>query len=276
VTVLAFLLAAYVVELLRYREAAVAEVTLGSGGLVLGTVVTFVQAIKFFTLEMILALGVWISGWTIADTADELLGWFDKYDDSTDDEGTQKQSPFARDATGTSILFDLIFHSVTAVYSLFVLSSIMVGGYIFAFVFASFGGPLGNCDLSSADAADYSKDGVLFVDGLLPNLNQGTLQECKDNMKLMFKALDVSGDGYIDRCEDAKFLKASGASDDYALNYPGSASLYELQNMCYMIVPDAYEEMPDMFTQILNALTGWLGGDHHHHEHSHDDDADSA
>jgi len=41
VTVLSFLLAAYVIEQLRAREAAVAEVTLGSSGLVLGTVVTF-------------------------------------------------------------------------------------------------------------------------------------------------------------------------------------------------------------------------------------------
>jgi hypothetical protein len=209
---------------------------------------------------MILALGVWISGWTIADTADELLGWFDKYDDSTDDEGTQKQSPFTRDAAGTSILFDLIFHSVTAVYSLFVLSSIMVGGYVFAFIFASFGGPLNNCDLSDVDAATYSKDGVSFVDGIIPNLNQGTLQQCKDNMKLMFKAIDVNNDGYVNQCEDAKFLKAAGAPDDYALMYPGSASLYELQSYCYMIVPDAYEEMPDFFTQIINMFAGIFGG----------------
>ena len=230
---------------------------------------TFVQAIKFFTLEMILALGVWISGWTIADTADELLGWFDKYDDHTDNEGTEKRSPFSRDADGTGILYDLIFHSVTAVYSLFVLSSIMVGGYVFAFVFASFGGPLNNCDLSEANAATYSNNGTLFVDGIIPNLNQGTLQECKDNMKLLFKAIDVSGDGYVDQCEDAKFLKASGASDDYALTYPGSASLYELQSYCYMIVPDAYEEMPDFFSQIVSMFAGIFGGKH---EHTHDDD----
>jgi len=221
---------------------------------------------------MILALGVWISGWTIADTADELLGWFDKYDDTTDNEGSKKQSPFKRDAAGTAILYDLIFHSVTAVYSLFVLSSIMVGGYIFAFVFASFGGPIGNCDVSGAELSTYSKDGVSFVDGIIPNLNQGTLKECKENMKYMFKKIDVSGDGYIDRCEDAQFLKASGASDDYALNYAGSASLYELQNICYLLVPDAYEEAPDFVSQIVSLFSGIFGG---YHEHTHDDANDA-
>lgn len=68
----------------------VASEPLGENGLILGTAVTFTQGIKFFTLQCVLALGVWISGWTIADTADELLGWYDKYADHTDDEGDMK------------------------------------------------------------------------------------------------------------------------------------------------------------------------------------------
>ena len=80
VTIFSFLVAVLVTEQLRWRETAINEVKLGDFGLVLGTNVTFVQGIKFFTLLSVLALGVWISGWTIADTADELLGWFDKYD----------------------------------------------------------------------------------------------------------------------------------------------------------------------------------------------------
>ena len=186
VTIFSFLVAILVIEQLRFRETAVAAEKLGEFGLVLGTNVTFVQGIKFFTLLSVLALGVWISGWTIADVADELLGWFDKYDTSTDNEGRMKKSPFTEDATGTSIIFDVIFHSVTTLYSVFVLNSIMVGGYIFAFIFGWFSGPLTNCDLSKASTDTYTKDGKLFVDGIIPNLNQGTFAECKANMKYMF------------------------------------------------------------------------------------------
>lgn len=47
----------------------------------------------------------------------------------------------------------------------------MVGGYIFAFIFGWFPGPLENCPLDSANSTDYEEEGVLFVDGIIPKLN---------------------------------------------------------------------------------------------------------
>jgi hypothetical protein len=248
----------------------VAAETLGNKKLVLGSVMRTDQSIKFFALQCVLALGVWISGWTIADTADELLGWYDKYDSSTDNEGSMKKSPFTRDADGTSILFDLAYHTVTALYAPMVLSVIMMGGYLFAFFFSWFAlSPVQNCDVSNVKASDYAVNGVSFVDGIIPNLNQGTVKECKANMKVLFNAIDSNNDGFIDKCDDAKFLKASGASEEYALNYPGSASLYELEKMCYIIVPGA--EMPDEFTEMFYWFLRLFTGAEHEHIHTAND-----
>lgn len=224
---------------------------------------------------MIVAMAVWISGWTIAETANPLLTWFDKYSTSTDQEGDMKKSPFTRDADGTSIIFDLLYQSITAAYAPMVLSVIMMGGYFFAafvvFMYG-FGDPLENCDLSNVNSSDYSSNGELFVDGIIPNLNQGTLKECQANMKLLFKAIDVKNDGFIDKCDDAKFLKASGASDEYALTFGGTGSLYELTQYCYAIVPGADMEKPDEFMDLVYwFLHMFMGGHEKNHDHEDND-----
>lgn len=70
---MAFVTASQVYEATEARETAVyTEGTFGQA-------VTFVQAVKFFTLLMITALGTWISGYTIGEVLDDLLSWFNKY-----------------------------------------------------------------------------------------------------------------------------------------------------------------------------------------------------
>lgn len=41
---------------------------------------------KIFTLLIVLAVATWISGYSMASNADELLDFFNHYDDKTDDE----------------------------------------------------------------------------------------------------------------------------------------------------------------------------------------------
>ena len=66
----------------------------------MGQAVNMTQAIKIFTLLMTVSCGVWISGHVIGDTADEILGWFGKYNTQREGYDTQTLVP---DAPGSSI-----------------------------------------------------------------------------------------------------------------------------------------------------------------------------
>ena len=47
----------------------------------LGAAVSIADGIKFGALGMVVALAVAISAWSMGDTVDELVGWFDKWSD---------------------------------------------------------------------------------------------------------------------------------------------------------------------------------------------------
>lgn len=120
---------------------------------------------------MLRALGIWITGYILGNSADELLTWFAQYENDTKTEGTDKTTGDV-DPDGTSIQYDLFYHSITALYSYIVLVAISVGGFIFSANFASWGGPVSNCELKN-EAAKFAgwKD-------TLTTLNQGTYANC--------------------------------------------------------------------------------------------------
>merc|ERR1719389_671531 len=122
----------------------------------MGTAVTPVMAMKAFTLIMIMAFSTWIAAYTLGETADELIGWFDQYADDTKKEGTDKDDGEA-DKDGTAIYYDLLYHSITAGYSYIVLSVIMVGGGWFFNEFNAFSVTLGDdCKLDNVSTSTYS------------------------------------------------------------------------------------------------------------------------
>lgn len=202
-----------------------------------GTAVTQVMGIKGFTLLMILAMGVAISAWTMGDVADNLLDWFNLYQDDTDKEGTTKTDSVA-DLDGTAFEQDLIYHSVTAAYSYIVLTAIMVGGYVFTFEFYKFFPVASDCEITDVSASTYEpvKTGI-------PLIFEGTYAECKANMATWFNILDLNNDGFVDRCEDAKFLYGVGNTEEYSQNYAGMVNLPELQALCAQLVPSAFDEI---------------------------------
>ena len=68
--------------------------------------------------------------------------------------------------------------------------------------------------------------------------------------------MDLDGNKYVDRCENAKFLKGIGNTDEYALNYSSSQSLPQAQEWCKYAVIDAfdtveYEKDKDFLTLIF-------------------------
>lgn len=106
---------------------------------IFGVAVSVHDAIKFCALSFIVALGVAISAWSMGDTVDELVGWFDEWSDPASNdskqEGRDKNDPSIVDTAGTSLYFDYGFHITTLIYSWFGFMVIMTGATIFGFVF---------------------------------------------------------------------------------------------------------------------------------------------
>merc|ERR1719247_3823467 len=98
-----------------------------------GQTVTIVQGYKYLALGMVIGIGAWISGLSLGDSAAELLGFFDNYDDKTKTEAKDSDDNF--DPDGTAIQYDLGFHFITLLFSYLTISAIAIGGYIFGFIY---------------------------------------------------------------------------------------------------------------------------------------------
>merc|ERR1711898_21214 len=57
-----------------------------------GETVTIVQGYKYLALGCVIGIGAWISGLSLGDSAQELLGFFDNYDSKTKSEAQDKDS----------------------------------------------------------------------------------------------------------------------------------------------------------------------------------------
>lgn len=215
----------------------------------MGTAISVNAAMKCFTHCMILAFGTWISAYTLGQSADELIGFFDKYSDDTSKEGSDKEDPSDVDPDGTSIGYDLLYHSITAGYAYVVLSTIMLGGYWFVNTFSPYTIYLPNCDLDSVSASTYAnaKDTV-------PKLRDMTYAECQTAVTSMFNTIDLDNNGVVSQCEDAKFLLGIGNSKEYATSYPGTYSLANVKAMCEWIVPDGFDQKPVQSFNFLEDL----------------------
>ena len=182
---------------------------------------------------MILASGVWISGHTLADTADELLGFFGKYD--TSQEGTDTRNNVD---PGDSLARDLFYHVVTIDSAFFMFSSIMFLAYIFAFTLFNFGQEPEYCDVEDVNEGIYGN-----IAQEMEDMHNQTLDYCLTTVTEWFKTIDLDSNGVVDRCEDAKFLRYLGNTQEYSLQYSDITGLTAAKDMCYHVIPDAYNQM---------------------------------
>merc|ERR1712167_111043 len=98
-----------------------------------GQTITIVQGYKYLALGCVIGIGAWISGLSLGDSADELLKFFDEYQDQTKQEASDTDGN--KDPDGTAIQYDLGFHFVTLLFSYLTISAIAIGGYVFGFVY---------------------------------------------------------------------------------------------------------------------------------------------
>lgn len=96
--------------------------------------------------------------------------------------------------------------------------------------------PVENCDLNDVDASRY--DGLVSQ---IEKLSLGSYDECMNVIATVAKQMDLDGNNYVDRCEDAKFLKGIGNTAEYASTYASSRSLPEVQRLCHWVIIDAFE-----------------------------------
>lgn len=103
-----------------------------------GEVFDIVQAMKFFTLCMIVGTTTLIGAFSLGDTANELITWFDAYADDTTQEGDEKKTPSNRDPAGTSAKYDIIYHYVTLAMGYMLFTVITFGGHMFVMNFMEY------------------------------------------------------------------------------------------------------------------------------------------
>merc|ERR1712178_531328 len=99
-----------------------------------GTTVTIVQGYKYLALGCVIGIGAWISGLSLGDSAQELLGFFDNYANKAKSEAREKGTNDV-DPDGTAIEYDLLFHFITLLFSYMTISAIAVGGYVFGYIY---------------------------------------------------------------------------------------------------------------------------------------------
>lgn len=126
--------------------------------------------------------------------------------------------------------------------------AIHLGGYFFFDKFAKFS-EVQACDINDYDSSNYSG----IVDSI-KGLGAGSYQECMDTMVSLFQKMDLDGNKMVDRCENAKFLKGIGNTDEYASKFSSAQSLPQAQEWCKYVVIDAFDTV-DHFEKDQDFLT---------------------
>ena len=112
---------------------------------------------------------------------------------------------------GTAAGYDIGAHLIAVFYGTFVLSAISIGGFIFMLNHVSLDDDF-TCDIDGADFNDYA--------GAFPYiLSMTSFEDCMAKIDQAFPFFDDNGDGFLDRCEDAKFQHAIGETKEFAIKF---------------------------------------------------------
>lgn len=191
--------------------------------------VSWILAVKSVTLMMLVGVIHATIAYYLGTTADELVGWFDKYSDKTGNEGSDNDTGKV-DVDGTSAQEDIQNHLITAVYGMFVGGIINFSSYIFYYEFINLNGD----DGFTCDATD--KQGVLdsrFTNAFAFLSAITDRDSCNENMPKFYAAiLDTDDDGVFSRCENAQWLynlqpadTKPDAAQAFALKYSSANSV---------------------------------------------------
>ena len=202
-------------------------------------------AMKTMTLTTLIGIMMMVGGYCMGDVVDEIVDWFNNYQDKTDDEGTNDG---VVDPAGTATTEDLIYHAVIGVYSMFVFDSMAFGSYIFGWEFLNLSEDNLECDVESADLSVYNEAFEIAA-------SMNSRSSCLENIQKIFDIMDLNHDNLLSRCEDATFQHAAGSTPEYAKKFSSIYTRASANMICNEFEDDGSHEMDDH---------------HHDHEHHHD------
>jgi len=204
--------------------------TEGKGGAIIDTV----DAMKFFTLCMIVGITGLIGAFSLGDVATNFITWFDHWGLLTKIE-TDGDSYDGIDTDGTAATFDVTYHYLTLILGYTVFTTIAFGGNIFGLMYMNFNENL-ECDFGSVD--DASKQDIIDV------YNQiDSVKKCYELLPKIKKQMDFNKNGLIDKCESAMVIKHYGSSEEYAKKFAYRAGLLDIKADCdNMFDPMVYNQ----------------------------------
>lgn len=206
-------------ELLEEREEGAAEGFLGRA-------VAWDDAIRLWTLGSAVIVITYYAAYSIGETVDNAVTWIGNRVAKGNAECTASGGGTCDTTVGNAFATDLQFQLVPAVYSWFLNTFIMVVAHVGAQRYLGFK-ELEDCDLDGVDESYYSDVRSLIA-------QEVDIASCKNAVKQIFRIADLSGNGHIDSCENAKFLYGLGNSQKYALNFGEEKTLALLYaQVCY-------------------------------------------
>lgn len=214
-----------IMDMLQEKEIGVKKD--GFGGVMLDDI----QAMKFFTLEMLVGLTSVIAGYSMGNVADELVTFYDQYTDDVKKEGTNQFGNV--DPNGTSAEIDYAYHWTTLAFGYLTFTMITGGGFYFMYNYLKWNDDI-DCKLD--DLSESVKAQVRSV--MLANK---TPQDCYDNLPAILKLLDFNKNGVLDRCEDASILYSVGNTKAYSIMYSHHVQHSLVNNRCDQVFNPIYE-----------------------------------
>lgn len=165
------------------------------------TILDWGIALKVYALLMLVGFGHLLSGYSLGCVSEELIDWFNYYDDKERNEGTgDKGNNSDPDPIGTASKYDIPYHLVVSIYGWITLSAMAAGSHVFFFSFFKLDDGF-ECDLK---ADEYTFDNTYSA---IPAIAAAWTdrETCKANVLEIFDIVDVNKDGFVERCEDAMF-----------------------------------------------------------------------
>lgn len=199
------------------------------------TPLTWDKSVRNFFLCVIAGFGAMIAGGSLGAAIEKVIAFFDKYDGITSKEacdGSSGTCPDGRaaDADGTAVIYDILYHLTATFYGEFVLSVVSWGGYIFMLGFMGFDDEF---DCEFVDGIDQSHYLPLFAEVVKMN----NYDDCMAGGAAFFPLLDLNGDGFVTRCEDAQFQFLMGETREYSMKFSAPFTPGGLGKVCGKLFP---------------------------------------
>lgn len=113
---------------------------------------------------------------------------------------------------------------VTAIYGMFFLGIMSISSYIFAWTWIDIkdGGANFECEFEDVDYSAFFN--------IVSDVRDR--ESCLERIDAAFDIMDLNGDNYIDRCEDATLQKIYGSSAEYSIKFSQAYTREATRNGC--------------------------------------------